>query len=40
MLYHGGRPWIYSAQEAQTVGNVGKSIPRIYAEFDNKQVDH
>ena len=29
-----------SAKEAKTIGDVGKSIPRIYATFDKKQVDH
>jgi len=36
----GGRPWIYSAQEAQKVGDVGKSIPKIYAALDNRHIDH
>ena len=36
----GGRPQIYSAQEAQNVGDVGQSIPHIYAALDNKQAEH
>jgi len=39
-LYQGGRPQIYSSQEAQTIGDVGHSIPRIYADVDKRQVDH
>lgn len=39
-LYQGGISQIYSAQEVQTVGDVGQSIPWIYAAFDNKQADH
>jgi len=35
----GGRPKIYIAQEAYTIGDVGQSVPRIYATLDNKQVD-
>ena len=36
----GVMPQIYSAQEAQTIGEVGQSIPRIYAALDNIQADH
>lgn len=36
----GGKPYIYSAQEAQTIGDVRESDPCIYAALDNKQVDH
>lgn len=39
-MYQGGRHQIYSAQEVQTFGDVGKIIPRIYATVDNMQVDH
>ena len=38
--YHGGRPHIYSAQKAHTVGDVGHIIPRICADVDNRQADH
>jgi len=27
--YQGGRPHIYSAEDAQTVGDVGQSVPHI-----------
>eukprot|EP00253_Pinus_taeda_P006366 PITA_06366 len=40
LSYQGGRPKMYSAQEAQTVGNVGQSIPRIYGAVDNGQTKH
>lgn len=33
-------PQIYSAQEAQTVGDVSQSIPCIDATMDIKQADH
>jgi len=33
-------PQIYSAQEAQTIGDVGRSIPHIYVVLNNRQVDH
>ena len=36
----GRRPHIYSAQEVQIVGDVGKRIPRIYVALDNTQEDH
>eukprot|EP00253_Pinus_taeda_P027395 PITA_27395 len=36
----GGRPKIYSAQEAHTVNDVGHNIPRIYAVVDNRQANH
>lgn len=36
----GVRPHIYSAQEAQKVGDIGQSIPWIYAALDNKQAEH
>ena len=39
-LYQGGRPQIYSAQEAYIVGDVGHNIPHIYVDVDNIQVDH
>eukprot|EP00253_Pinus_taeda_P033918 PITA_33918 len=39
-MQSGGRCQIYIAQEAHTVGDVGHSIPRIYADVDNMQVDH
>lgn len=39
-LYQGGRPHIYNAQEAQTIGDVGHSIPWIYAAMDNKKTNH
>jgi len=38
--HQSGRPHIYSSQEAQTVGDVGQSIPWIYAAADKRQVDH
>ena len=38
--YRGGIPQIYSAQKAQKFGDVGHSIPLIYAVVDNKQEDH
>lgn len=37
--HQGGRPHIYSAQEAQIVGDVGQSIPHIYATMDTKQAN-
>jgi len=40
LLYQVGIPHIYNAQEAQIVGNVGPSIPQIYAAFDKNHVDH
>lgn len=40
LLYHGGRYHIYISQEAHIVGDVGHSIPQIYASFDNKQEYH
>ena len=39
-LYQGGRPKLYSAHEAQIVGDVGHNIPKIYALVDNKKTDH
>ena len=33
-------PLIYSTQEAQTTGDVGQRIPRIYATLDNRKADH
>jgi len=39
-LHQGGRPHIYSAQEAQKVGDVGHDIPRSYVVVDNMKVDH
>lgn len=30
----------YNAQEASMIGDVARSIPRIYATMDNCQVDH
>ena len=36
----GGRPQIYSAQEAQTVGDFGQSVSRIYVALDNRDTDH
>ena len=36
MSYQGGRPQIYSAQEVQIVGYVGRRIPQIYATWDNR----
>jgi len=38
--HQGGRPKIYSAQEAQTVGDVGQSIPCIYVAVENRQAEH
>ena len=38
--YQGGSPYIYCAQEAQTIGDAGQSIPCIYAVLDNKQTYH
>jgi len=32
----GGMLQIYSAREAQNVGDVGQSVPRIYVTLDNK----
>jgi len=39
-LYQGGRPQIYSAQEVQIVGYVGKRFSQIYETLDNRQADH
>lgn len=39
-MYQGGRPNIYSAQEAHTVGDIGHIIPQIYVVVDNRQEDH
>jgi len=39
-LYQGGRTHIYSVEEVQTIGDVGKSISWIYETLDNKQVDY
>ena len=36
----GGRPQIYSDQEAHTVRDVGHRIPWIYVVVDNKKADH
>lgn len=36
----GGRPQRYGAQDAQTVGDVGQSIPHIYAAVENKEEEH
>ncbi len=33
-------PRIYSAHEAQTVGDVGLRIPRIYAALGNRKTNH
>ena len=33
-------PYIYSAQEASTVWDVGQSIPQIYVVLDNKKAKH
>ena len=38
--HQGGMPHIYSAEDAQTIGDVGQSIPHIYVALDNKKVDH
>jgi len=38
--HQGGRPKIYSVQEAQTIGDVGQSIPHIYATMENEQEKH
>ena len=38
--HQGGRPQIYSVQEAQTVGNIGQIIPWIYVAVDSRQADH
>lgn len=38
--HQGSRPQIYSAQEAQTIGHVGLSIPLIYAALGNRQADN
>ena len=38
--YKSGRHKIYNAQEAQNVGDIGQSIPHIYASLDNKQAEH
>ena len=40
MSYQGGRPQIYSAQEVQTIRDVGQSIHRIYATLDNRKAKH
>lgn len=40
LFYWGGRPQIYSAQEAQTIGDVGQSIPQNYAAVDNRKANH
>lgn len=39
-LYQGSRPQIYSAYEAQIVGDVGHNIPHIYVVLDKKQAYH
>ena len=39
-MYYGGKTQIYSAQEAQTVGDVGHIIPQIYVIVENKQAVH
>ena len=39
-IYQGGRPQIYSAQEAQIVGDVGYSIPQIFTALYNRHVNH
>jgi hypothetical protein len=31
---------VYNVQEATTVNDVAKSVPRIYATVENRQVDH
>lgn len=36
----GGRPLIYSAQEVQTIWDVGHSVPRFYAKMDNRHANH
>lgn len=38
--HHDGRPNINSAQEVQSFGDVGQSIPRIYETMDNRQAEH
>lgn len=40
LQHHGCRPQIYNAQEAKTVGDVGKMIPRIYVALDNMKANH
>jgi len=37
--HHGGSPEIYNDQEVQTIGDVGQSIPWMYATLDNRQLD-
>ena len=39
-MYQGGRNQIYSAKEASKFGDVGHSIPRIYAAMGNRKADH
>jgi len=34
------RPHIYSAHDTQHLGDVGQSVPRIYATLDDKHVGH
>jgi hypothetical protein len=31
---------VHNIQEASTVGDVGRSIPRIYAALDDRQAEH
>ena len=38
--YQGGRTHIYSAQEAQKIGDVGHNIPWTYVVMDSRKEDH